>query len=56
MHFKIPDVKPYEKGEFPKEGVKKGNRITDKGFSLALILGLIITIIVYNIPHSYFIQ
>jgi len=44
------------KGEFFKKGIGKGNRISDKGFSFALILGLIITIIVYNIPHSYFIQ
>ena len=44
------------KGEFYELEVGKGNVISDNNFSYLVILGIILTIVVYNIPHSYFIQ
>lgn len=44
------------KGELYGEMDGRGNVVSDKNISLLMILGLIITIIIYNIPHSYFIQ
>ena len=44
------------KGEFYGLEVGKGNVISDNNFSYLVILGIILTIAVYNIPHSYFIQ
>lgn len=44
------------KGEFYRLEVGKGNVISDNNFSYLVILGIILTIVIYNIPHSYFIQ
>jgi|SRR3989338_2373823 len=44
------------KGEFYDSEIWKGNVISDNNFSYLTILGIILTIVVYNIPHSYFIQ
>jgi hypothetical protein len=44
------------KGEFSRLELGKGNAISDNNFSYLVILGIILTIVVYNIPHSYFIQ
>ncbi|OGV95741.1 MAG: hypothetical protein A3I04_00630 [Nitrospinae bacterium RIFCSPLOWO2_02_FULL_39_110] len=44
------------KGKFNGRNTGNGDIINDKNFSLLVILGIVITVIVYNIPHSYFIQ
>src|SRR3989304_1030598 len=44
------------KGKFNGRNTGNGGNINDKNFFLLVILGIVITVIVYNIPHSYFIQ
>jgi hypothetical protein len=44
------------KDKFNGRNTNNEDIINDKNFSLLVILGIVITVIVYNIPHSYFIQ
>src|SRR3972149_5505804 len=41
------------KGKFNGRNTGNGDIINDKNFSLLVILGIVITVIFFNIPHSY---